>query len=111
MLEADYKPAMLKRLVDRFSKYGPVRYLHNDPNLPGQQGQPDLTVYIGSFWCALEVKRQEKSRRRPNQEWWIAEWSKTTFAALISPETEEEVFNALERSLEARGAACISRGQ
>lgn len=110
MLENSYKPAMLERLVTRFSRFGPVRWLHNDPNLPGQQGQPDLTVYIGPYWIALEVKRSEKSKKRANQEWWIAEWSKTTFAALISPENEEEVFDALERSLEARGATCLSRG-
>jgi hypothetical protein len=108
MLERDYKPGMLKRLEKRFSKFGPVRWEHNDPNAPGQQGIPDTTVYIGAVWILLEVKRSEKSKKRPNQDWWITKWGEVTFTSFIFPENEEEVFDALERSLEARGQACLS---
>lgn len=102
MLERDYKPAMLKRLEKRFAMYGPVRWQHNDPNANGQQGIPDLTVFIGPFWMLLEVKRSEKSKKRPNQDWWIQHWSAVTFTAVIFPENEEEVFRAMEQSLAAR---------
>lgn len=110
-LENAYKPKLMARIAQRFAKYGEVRFNHNDPNMPGQQGIPDLTVYIGPLWFLLETKRSEKSKKRPNQDYWIRYWSNTTFCAIIFPENEEEVLDALERSLEARGAACLSRGQ
>lgn len=110
-LEAEYKPELMERIVTRFTRFGPVRFNHNDPNMPGQQGIPDLTVYVGPLWFLLETKRSEKSKKRPNQDWWIEHWNATTFCAVIFPENEEEVLNAMERSLEARGQACLSRGQ
>lgn len=101
-LEADYKPKLMARIVTRFSRFGEVRFQHNDPNMPGQQGIPDLTVYVGPRWFLLETKRSEKSKKRPNQDYWIDYWSNTTFCSIIFPENEEEVLNDLERSLEAR---------
>lgn len=100
MLEAEYKPLMLERLEKRFSSYGAIWWQHNDPNAPKSQGIPDLTVYIGGRWFLLEVKRSEKSKKRPNQDWWIEKWSQVTFCAVIFPENEEEVFHAMARSLE-----------
>lgn len=100
-LEADYKPELMKRIASRFSKFGEVRFQHNDPNAPESQGIPDLTVFIGPTWSLLETKRSAKSRKRPNQDWWIEHYGKTTFCAVIFPENEEEVLNAMERSLEA----------
>jgi hypothetical protein len=100
-LEAVYKPGLMTRIVTRFSRFGEVRFQHNDPNMPGQQGIPDLTVYVGPYWMLLETKRSEKSRKRPNQDYWIEYWSKVTFCSMIFPENEEEVLNAMERSLEA----------
>lgn len=111
MLEADYKPGLMKRVVRRFSKYGEVRFQHNDPNAPESQGIPDLTVYIGDWWALLEVKRSEKSKKRPNQDYWIAHYGQTTFSAFICPENEEEVLDALEQSLAARRQACLPGSQ
>lgn len=100
-LERDYKPGLMKRIERRFSKYGEVRFQHNDPNAPASQGIPDLTVFVGPTWSLLETKRSAKSRKRPNQDWWIEKWSESTFCAVIFPENEEEVLDAMERSLEA----------
>jgi hypothetical protein len=108
MLEADYKPQLKKRIARRFAKYGEVRFQDNNPNDPASQGIPDLTVYIGATWSLLEVKRSAKSKKRPNQDYWVEHYAKTTFSAFIYPENEEEVLDALERSLAARGSACIS---
>lgn len=100
-LENAYKPELMSRIATRFRKYGPVRFQHNDPNAPQSQGIPDLTVFIRDRWFLLEVKRSEKSKKRPNQDWWIEEYSQYTFCAVIYPENEKEVLDALERSLEA----------
>lgn len=100
MLESDYQAGLKKRILRRFGE-DRTRVVKNDPNLPGQQGIPDLTVYIGPKWFLLEVKASEKSKMRPNQEYWIDFWSNITFCSFIYPENEEEVLNAMERSLEA----------
>lgn len=101
-LEADYKPGLMKRIKARFSQYGEVRFQHNDPNAPESQGIPDLTVFIGPTWSLLEVKRSEKSRKRPNQDYWVDYYALITFSMFICPENEEEVLDALERSLASR---------
>lgn len=109
VLESAYKPQLMARIATRFARFGEVRFQHNDPNAPESQGIPDLTVFIGPTWSLLEVKRSEKSKKRPNQDWWIEHYGKITFTSLIHPQNEEEVLNALERSLEAGGTARISR--
>lgn len=108
-LEADYKPGLMARIARRFSVYGEVRFQHNDPNAPESQGIPDLTVFIGDTWSLLEVKRSEKSKKRPNQDYWVEYYGKITFSAFIHPQNEEEVLNALERSLATRRQACLPR--
>jgi len=100
MLESEYQAGLKKRIVHRFGE-DRTRVVKNDPNLPGQQGIPDLTVYIGPKWFLLEVKASEKSKMRPNQEYWIDYWSNITFCSFIFPENEEAVLDAMERSLEA----------
>lgn len=99
MLEREYQAQLIPRIIKRFGGPQNCRVMINDPNLPGQQGIPDLTVFIGDRWALLEVKASEKSKLRPNQAWWIEQWSKTTFCSFIYPENEEEVLNALESAL------------
>ena len=99
MFEREYQAQLIKRIVDRFGGPTNCRVVVNDPNLPGQQGIPDLTVYIGDKWALLEVKASEKSKLRPNQAWWVEQWGLTTFCSFIYPENEIEVLNALEQAL------------
>lgn len=100
MLEATYAMGLKKRIIHRFGEHR-TRVTKNDPNLPGQQGIPDWTVFIGPKWFLLEVKASAKSKMRPNQEYWLAKWGETTFCSIICPENEEAVLDAMERSLEA----------
>ncbi len=96
--KAGYKAGLIPRIIQRFGA-DRTRVQANDPNVPGQQGIPDLTVFVGPMWFLLEVKASEKSKLRPNQEWWIEKWAEVTFCSFIYPENEEEVFRAMERSL------------
>lgn len=98
MLERDYRVQLIKRLIADFGGPDHCRVQINDPNLPGQQGIPDLTLYVDDRWALLEVKASEKSKLRPNQEWWVQKWSQTTFCSFIYPENESEVFNALHQA-------------
>lgn len=99
MLEAQYQRELIPRIIRRFGGPDHCRVQINDPNLPGQQGIPDLTVYIGDRWALLEVKASEKSRLRPNQAWWVQKWSAFTFCSFIYPENESEVLDALCKAL------------
>lgn len=101
MLEAEYQAALIKRIIKRFGEHR-CRVQINDPNMPGCQGIPDLTVYVDNMWGFLEVKASEKSKLRPNQQWWIDKWGENAFCSFIYPENEEEVLRALEQSLVCR---------
>jgi hypothetical protein len=70
-----------------------------------RQGTPDLTIFYGSRWAVLEVKRDERARRNPepNQEYYIDLLDSMSFAAFIYPSVEEEVLDALQRSFETDG--------
>lgn len=75
--------------------------LKNDPQY--RQGIPDLTVLYGERYALLEVKRDAAADIQPNQAYYL----RTTatmggFAEFIHPGNEEEVLDALQRSLEAR---------
>lgn len=99
MLERDYQMELIPRIVSRFGGPDLCRVMINDPNLPGQQGIPDLTVFVGGRWALLEVKATEKSKVRPNQNWWVEKWSQVTFCSFIYPENEVEVLDALQQAL------------
>lgn len=98
MLESEYQRKLIPRIIEDFGGPELCRVQINDPNLPGQQGIPDLTVYVGDKWALLEVKASEKSKLRPNQQYWVDKWSATTFCSFIYPENESEVLHALHQA-------------
>ena len=66
--------------------------LKNDPTY--LQGVPDLTVIHGSRCAMLEVKRDAKASRRPNQEYYISYIrERGGFAEFIYPENLDEVLD------------------
>jgi hypothetical protein len=74
---------------------------HQDPNVI-HQGIPDLLIIFGDRWGMLEAKASATSVKQPNQEYWIDFYNEQSFASFIYPENEEEVLNALSRSLAPR---------
>ena len=94
--ESTFQGKLIKELQERFP--GCV-VLTNDPNYI--QGIPDLLVLYRSRWAALECKRGEKEKRRPNQEYYVSKLNGMSFAAVIFPENREEVLNYLENTFRA----------
>ena len=72
--------------------------LKNDPTY--LQGVPDLTVIHGSRCAMLEVKRDAKASRRPNQEYYIQYIrERGGFASFIHPENLDEVLDDMSTFL------------
>jgi hypothetical protein len=77
-----------------------------------QSGLPDLLVLYKDRWAMLEVKpKMPRSSKdyEPNQEWYLDHFNDMSFAAMICPENEEEVFDALQHSLAPRRKARVSK--
>lgn len=93
MLERDYQ-RRLKRVIEEL--FPGVLILKNDESYI--QGIPDLTLLWEDRWAMLEVKASAKASLRPNQKTWIDNLNRMSFAAIIYPENEKEVLDALQQS-------------
>lgn len=96
MLESKYQALLIKRIKSLFPG---CWVLKNDTDY--QQGIPDLLVLWGNYWAMLEVKPKMPTSSRdyePNQEWFIGEFDRMSFGAMICPENEEEVLRDLEQA-------------
>ncbi len=102
MLESEYQARVIKTLKERFP--GCV-VLKNDSSY--QQGFLDLTVLYQDTWAAIEVKRFAKAPLQPNQSFFLQTLDDMSFAAIIYPENEEEVLDALQKAFASRGRPCI----
>lgn len=72
--------------------------LKNDPTY--LQGVPDLTIIHGSRCAMLEVKRDAKASRRPNQEYYIQYIrERGGFASFIHPGNLDEVLDNMSAFL------------
>ena len=94
MLESEYQAQLINRLSIELP--GCV-VLKNDANY--LQGILDLTIFWGPKWAMLEVKASERSKERPNQRYYVEQFSRMGFAAFIYPENEDEVLNALQEAI------------
>ena len=104
MNENKFQANLIKEVKDRFP--GAV-VMKNDPTYI--QGIPDLTVLWNDKWAALECKKNAKSSKRPNQEYWVERLDAMSFASFIFPENKEEVLDELERSFGLSRKACVSK--
>ena len=94
MNENKYQMTLKKKIKDRLPE---AIVLKNDPNYI--QGIPDLLILYKNKWAALETKKDENAKHRPNQDYYVEKMNDMSFASFIWPENEEEVLDALERSL------------
>lgn len=96
-LESKFQGKLIQKLKRRFPD---CIVLKNDSGY--QQGILDLTIFFGPRYALLEVKPRKPTSPNdyePNQEWFINKFNEMAFAAVIYPENEEEVLDALQQAL------------
>lgn len=103
MLERDYQSRLIKKLKLIFP--GCI-ILKNDTDY--QQGIPDLLILWRNKWAMLEVKGVIDAPEQPNQQYWVEELNNMSFAAFISPETEEDVIYDLQYAFGSRRSTRVS---
>lgn len=91
--ESLFQASLIRELKEKFS--GCI-VLKNDPSYI--QGIPDLLILFRDKWAALECKKSISSSRRPNQEYYISELGKMSYASFIYPENKEDVLNELQEA-------------
>lgn len=97
-LERDFQAQLIKDLRELF----PGCYIQkNNPNR--QQGIPDLLILWEDKWAILECKKSANEAPRPNQPYFVKQFNTMSFASFIYPENKEEVLDALQAALRARG--------
>ena len=104
MLESLFQAKLIKDLKKMFPG---CMILKNDAHYI--QGVPDLLILFENTWAALEIKRSAYDSYRPNQEFYIDELRKMSYATFIYPENKEEVLNELQQAFRSDRPARISR--
>lgn len=97
MLERNYQAKLIKELRQKFP--GCV-ILKNDSDY--MQGVPDLTVLFEDKWAMLEVKSEEDAPMQPNQEYYIFELDKMSYAAFIYPANHDDILRDLKEHFRSR---------
>lgn len=95
MQERDFQPKLIKEIKERLPG---CLVMKNDPNYI--QGIPDLSVFYGSKWALLEVKKSKKAKKRPNQPYYIQYAKDNAYGAIVSPENKEDILNELQQALQ-----------
>ena len=96
MKESAFQNQLISELKKRFE--GCI-VLKNDASYI--QGIPDLLVLYNDIWFALECKKNELSRKQPNQEYYVKKMNDMSYAAFINPNNKEEILNDLEQTFKS----------
>lgn len=103
MLESVYQSRLIKKLERTLPG---CFILKNDTDY--KQGIPDLLILWRNKWAMLEVKASSDSPEQPNQEYYVRLLDEMSFAAFISPETEEDVLYDLQQAFGSRRSTRVS---
>lgn len=101
--ENEFQPKLIKEIKARFPG---CMVLKNDPNYI--QGIPDLSVFYKNKWAMLECKKSENEEHQPNQDYYVEQANKMSFARFICPENKEEVLDELQQAFQPRRKTRIS---
>lgn len=92
-LESGFQDKVISELKERFP--GCMTF-----KMDQYQGLPDLLVLYKDKWATLECKQDEKSKRRPNQEYYVDLMNDMSFSRFIHKGNKEEVLNELQSTFD-----------
>lgn len=104
MREGEYQKKLIRKIGRMFPD---CMIIKNDASY--LQGIPDLLILNGDKWAMLEVKVDEQALVQPNQEYYVEAMNEMSFAAIIYPENEESVLDALQSALGIGRETCVSQ--
>lgn len=88
------------RLIDELSKMFPGSMIFK---MDQWQGLPDLLILFEDKWASLECKRQEGSKKQPNQDYYVNLMNKMSFSRFINKENKKEVLHELKQAFGVTG--------
>jgi len=97
-LERNFQAGLIKELKAKFPGCIVTKL---DPNYI--QGIPDLLVLWNNKWATLECKKESKSSKRPNQQYYVDKMNSMSFSAFVCPENKKEVLDDLQRAFGISG--------
>ncbi len=95
--ENKFQADLIKELKSTFPG---CMVLKNDANYI--QGIPDLTIFYKDKWAALECKKNAKASHQPNQDYYVNQMDKMSFARFIYPENKEEIIDELQQTFRTK---------
>lgn len=90
MLENKFQAKLIKELKDMFP--GCIVMKNDSAYI---QGIPDLLVLYNNKWGSLEVKKTQRAKHQPNQEYYVDKMNDMSFSRFIYPENKDEVLEEL----------------
>lgn len=98
MREGAYQKQLIDKIVALFPDCLIVK---NDPGY--KQGIPDLLILFDDKWAMLEIKTSPTSIIQPNQQYYVDKLDGMSFAAIVHPDNEEMVLDALQSTFRPGG--------
>lgn len=95
-LESKFQKDLMDEIRDL---YPGCVIIKNDPNYI--QGFPDWTIFYKNKWAVLEVKKEEKAKKQPNQDHYVDTLNAMSFSRFVYPENKEAVLNELRKTFES----------
>lgn len=89
-LERDFQSNLIKEIKEMLP--GCI-VMKNDSSYI--QGIPDLLILYKDKWASLEVKKNSRAKRQPNQEYYVGQMDEMSFSRFIYPENKEVILNEL----------------
>lgn len=90
-LESKFKTDLKKEIKER---YPGCIVTKMDPN--DIQGIPDMLILYKNKWATLEGKRNNKSGKQPNQEYYVEKMNDMSYSNFIHPENKENILKDLD---------------
>lgn len=87
-------------IQDLYREFPGCVVLKNDANY--LQGVPDLTMFWEDHWAMLECKADAKAHLQPNQKYYLNKFGHMSYAGMIYPGNEMEVYDEIRGAFEAQ---------